>query len=177
MLTILLKLSDTLLQTDSVLRSLLPQALNVNTFSIVKSIPDQSTVDEAILVDQTGDGPARTLTSQLLSSANARCIAIVDRTADIEAAAKAITTARFSFGGSSPYAPDLVLVNEFVKRDFFEACSRFATSAFAAAESRATKLAGNRSNETGKAIEDAESKGQILTFGSNTFKLVDVVDK
>jgi hypothetical protein len=35
-------------------------------------------------------------------------------------AAKHLVTARFAFGGTSPYAPDVVLVNEFVKKDFLE---------------------------------------------------------
>lgn len=48
-------------------------------------------------------------------------IAIVDRTANLEEAAEALLTARFSFNGTSPYAPDVVLVNEFVKKDFLNA--------------------------------------------------------
>ena len=36
-------------------------------------------------------------------------------------AAKELVAARFAFGGSSPYAPDLVLVNEFVKEEFLKA--------------------------------------------------------
>lgn len=165
-----------MLLVDSVLRSILGTALDPNTFSVVKSSPDQAVLDEALLVDQTGDGPPNTLTSQLLSSNNARCIAVVDRSADIEAAAKAITTARFSFGGSSPYAPDLVLVNEFVKKQFFEACSRHAASSFAG-EIGAKKVLGNQSENTRKAIENAEEKRQVSSFGSNEFKLVDILDK
>lgn len=103
-------------------------------------------------------------------------MAIVDRSADIEAAAQAITTARFSFGGYSPYAPDLVLVNEFVKKEFFEACSRLATLSFAGA-SGVKKVDKNQSEEVRQAIHDAESKNQVSTFGSNEFKLVDVLDK
>jgi len=45
----------------------------------------------------------------------------VDRTADVKLAARELVAARFAFGGSSPYAPDLVLVNEFVKREFLQA--------------------------------------------------------
>ena len=52
---------------------------------------------------------------------SARTVAIVDRTADLKAAADAIATARFAYGGNSPYAPDLVLVNEFVKSQFLRA--------------------------------------------------------
>ncbi|KAF3393359.1 Aldehyde dehydrogenase family 3 member B1 [Talaromyces pinophilus] len=50
-----------------------------------------------------------------------RTVAIVDRTADLTSAAEAIATARFAYGGNSPYAPDLVLVNEFVKSQFLRA--------------------------------------------------------
>jgi hypothetical protein len=45
----------------------------------------------------------------------------VDRTADVKLAARELVAARFAFGGSSPYAPDLVLVNEFVKQEFLQA--------------------------------------------------------
>lgn len=157
------------------LRNLLTAALDLNTFCIVKSVTDQTLLNEALLVDQTGNGPSRTLTSALLSSTHARCVAIVDRSADLDAAARAITTARFSFGGSSPYAPDLVLVNEFVKKDFFEACSRYATLSFAG-EGGVKRVSGNQHEETRKAVEVAEGKGQVSSFGSNEFKLVDVLD-
>lgn len=165
---------------DAVLRSLLSSALNANTFCIVKSTTDQALLDEALLVDQTAAGPPRTLTSQLLSSARARCVAVVDRSADVEAAARAIAAARFGFGGASPYAPDLVLVNEFVKTDFFEACSRYATLSFAGrggAGAGDRGLAGRGEEEVRRAVESAEGKGEVSSFGSNDFKLVDITDK
>jgi hypothetical protein len=39
----------------------------------------------------------------------------------VKLAARELVAARFAFGGSSPYAPDLVLVNEFVKQEFLRA--------------------------------------------------------
>ena len=57
--------------------------------------------------------------SQLVSPNN-KTIAMVDRTANLTLAAEQLVTARFAFGGTSPYAPDLVFVNEFVKEDFLE---------------------------------------------------------
>jgi acyl-CoA reductase-like NAD-dependent aldehyde dehydrogenase len=119
---------------------------------------------------------SQNLAKDLISSSTNRVIAFVDRTADIQAAAKAITTARFSFGGTSPYAPDLVLVNEFVKEAFFEACSKYATSAFAK-ESSVKKVSGNLSEATRKVVKDAEDKKLISSFGSNEFKLIDVLDR
>lgn len=55
-----------------------------------------------------------------LVSPGSRVIAVVDRTADLALAAEQLVTARFAFGGSSPYAPDIVLVNEFAKKEFVE---------------------------------------------------------
>ncbi|KAL2280386.1 hypothetical protein FJTKL_12621 [Diaporthe vaccinii] len=173
---IILELSETLSQVDSVLRQALTEALDVNTFYASKTTTDQSVLDDAVLVDQTSNGPSSTLTSQLLSSSQTRCVAIVDRSANIDDAARAITAARFSFGGTSPYAPDLVLVNEFVKKDFFEACSRYATSSFAK-DSSVKRAGGDRSGDVQKAIKDAEDRKQVSSFGSNDFKLVDIVDK
>ncbi|KAL1858225.1 hypothetical protein Daus18300_009971 [Diaporthe australafricana] len=173
---IILELSETLSQVDSVLRQALTKALDVNTFHASKTTTDQTVLDDAILVDQTSNGPPSTLTSQLLSSSQTRCVAIVDRSANIDEAARAITAARFNFGGSSPYAPDLVLVNEFVKKEFFEACSRYATLSFAK-NSSGRRVDGSRNEHVRKAIKDAEDKKQVSSFGSNDFKLVDILDK
>ncbi|KAJ4996122.1 Aldehyde dehydrogenase family 3 member B1 [Colletotrichum sp. SAR 10_66] len=170
------QLEDTLLQLDSILRSVLPRALNQNAFCITKKITDQSLLDSAILVDQTGVAPSASHVNHFVSSNNARAIAIVDRTADIEAAAGAITAARFGFGGQSPYAPDLVLVNEYVKKEFFEACSKHASLAFAR-ETTVRRASDNKSDETRAAVQEAEEKRLVSSFGSKDFKLVDIKDK
>ncbi|MCJ1305738.1 hypothetical protein MMC08_008554 [Hypocenomyce scalaris] len=51
-------------------------------------------------------------------------MAIVDRTANIEDAAWAIVSARFSRAGTSSYAPDVVLINEFVIEEFIGLLSK-----------------------------------------------------
>ena len=146
----------------------------MNVFHISKVVADKSLLEAAVLVDQTGaTAPS---SCRILSSSGGRAIAVVDRTADIEAAAKSITTARFSFGGSSPYAPDLVLVNEFVKQEFFEACSRYATLAFAR-ENVIKRVRLNESEEIKKLVREAETKRQVSSFGSEDFKLIDISDK
>jgi hypothetical protein len=84
----------------------------------------------------------------LASSSRSRVFGIVDRTADIKLAARELVAARFAFGGSSPYAPDLVLVNEFVKEEFLQATVE---------ESRKLKSGSQvYGNEKGK------SKGKVL---------------
>ncbi|KAK1655733.1 Aldehyde/histidinol dehydrogenase [Colletotrichum phormii] len=174
---VVLELEDTLSQLDSVLRGVLTRALNQNAFCITKKITDETLLSQAILVDQTNTAPPKAGRANHLVSANgARAVAIVDRTADIEAAAKAITAARFSFGGQSPYAPDLVLVNEFVKKEFFEACSKYASLAFAR-ETTVKRASDSASDETRRAVQEAEDKRLASSFGSKDFKLVDIQDK
>jgi acyl-CoA reductase-like NAD-dependent aldehyde dehydrogenase len=171
-----LELDDTLLNTDSELKRLLPKALDHDTFCISKRIRDEALLKSSLLVDQTSQASSRSMTNEIFSSTTTRAIAIVDRTADLEQVARVVTTARFSFGGNSPYAPDLVLVNEFVKKDFLEACMRFAIDAFAK-QGSVKKASTNASELTRKAIKDAEAKGHISSFGSADFMLVDVSER
>jgi acyl-CoA reductase-like NAD-dependent aldehyde dehydrogenase len=172
-----LELDDTLLNTDSELKRLFPKTLDHDTFCISKRIQDEALLESSLLVDQTSQASSRSMTNEIFSSTTTRAIAIVDRTADLEQAARAITAARFSFGGNSPYAPDLVLVNEFLKKDFFEACLRFASHAFAKQGSVVKKASTNASEQTRKVIKDAEAKGHISSFGSADFMFVDVSER
>ncbi|TDZ51629.1 Aldehyde dehydrogenase, dimeric NADP-preferring [Colletotrichum trifolii] len=171
-----LELEDTLLQLDNLLRPVLTRALDRNAFCITARITDQHLLGSAVLVDQTGLSKSANHEGHVVSSNAARAVAVVDRTADIEAAARAITAARFSFGGQSPYAPDLVLVNEFVKKEFFEACSKHASLAFAR-ETTVRRTNNNKINETKKAVQEAEERRLVASFGSNDFKLVDIKNK
>ncbi|KAK7409682.1 hypothetical protein QQX98_008125 [Neonectria punicea] len=171
-----LELQESLLNLDATLRKILPKALDQNVFSITTTITDASILSSAILIDQTSKTSSPSLTTQLLSATQHRAIAVVDRTADLDAAAKAITAARFGFGGMSPYAPDLVLVNEYVKKDFFEACSRYATLSFAR-ETTVRRVDANRNEESRRAIREAEDKRVATSFGSSDFKLVDIKDR
>ena len=59
-----------------------------------------------------------------VSDPQTKVVAIVERDADIEVAARTLVAARTGLSGKSPYAPDLVLVNEWVKKAFLEAASR-----------------------------------------------------
>ena len=116
-------------EIDTVLRSTLTDALDHNVFCTIDSVEkDLSKWDlesPFVLVVDQGECPKDLSGRHLISLVNATSLAVVDRTADVEEAARLITRARLSFGGSSSYGPDLVLVNEFVKDKFLDACSRF----------------------------------------------------
>ncbi|KAJ2901687.1 Aldehyde dehydrogenase dimeric NADP-preferring [Zalerion maritima] len=171
-----IELPQTTLHVDTLLRTILTSALDVSTFAVVTSTVPSDVLESALLVDQTSPtlSSTPTVTNLLASPSKSRVVAVVDRTADVDAAAKAISAARFSFGGASPYAPDLVLVNEYVKDAFFEASTRCATTAFA--RSKKT-IASNESEATRKAVKEAEDKKLAQGFGGDVFRVVEVKDK
>lgn len=162
-----------MLNVDTVLKDLLPKSLDPDTFCIMNaSLYSQ---EHVFLVDQTTKNNLSS-ENQLSSNSSARAIAIVDRYANIENAAKTIVKARFSFQGTSPYSPDLIIVNEYIKGEFTEACSRYAGKFFPFT----SKSIGPRNNnfiETKRALTDAEEKGKITTSGTAAFKIVEINDR
>lgn len=111
------QLSPTLSEINSLLRKILPQALDSDTFTILDSaLGDADFLNSCIQVLPTSSKDAKA--TVLVSPSESRAVGIVDRSCNLKLAASALVTARFSFGGHSPYAPDLVLVNEFVLDEF-----------------------------------------------------------
>jgi hypothetical protein len=103
----------------------LPSALDNDTFFVTPNKLQSSQLSKIdLLVDQTGQSPDSSI-PQLASSSKSTPIAIVDRTADIEVAAKAITTARLVPHSASPYSPELVIVNAFILDTFKTACLKY----------------------------------------------------
>lgn len=113
-----------------------------------------------ILVSQNGStGPV--LRNHLVSDPKAPVIAFVERDADIASAAQALVSARFSLQGKAPYAPDVVLVNEWVKKDLLKALVQKTTEVLAApTKGRAAKTGLSRE------IEKDDSVHVVLS-GSN----------
>jgi hypothetical protein len=86
-------------------------------------IEDEDFLSECLIVDQAPDLRALQTSNRLCSPPNDLSVAVVDRTAKVSEAAASIISARRAFAGMSPHAPDVVIVNEFVKKSFIEACS------------------------------------------------------
>lgn len=102
----------------SLLRRILPATLDRDTFAVVDSKPEPTFLSICTVVDGRGNDSESPRLNTLLSPSNAHVVAIVDRTANINSAARAVVDARVSFGGRSAYAPDLILVNEFKIKEF-----------------------------------------------------------
>jgi acyl-CoA reductase-like NAD-dependent aldehyde dehydrogenase len=100
---------------------LLPLALDNDILHIVqRGASDSDLPTGAIRVFQESTQETVKPTD-LISPSASRTIAIVDRTADLDSAAKALVAARFGFGGKSPYAPDVTLVNDYMMGEFLKA--------------------------------------------------------
>src|SRR2546423_9862047 len=123
---------QTLSELAALLRKLLTQTLDSDTFAVVETRPDDQDplwqhciqVHE-VLSDETPSF------GRLISPSQSRVVCVIDRSADIEQAARATVRARFGFKGRSPYAPDVVLVNEFRQKQFCNAVVQEVTKHFA----------------------------------------------
>lgn len=116
----------TLRLLPGLVEGLLREALDPDIVEVAQGkVEDAEFLATCLRVVQIGDLSERPLAGSILfSPSQALVVGVVDRTADLEDAAKALVGARMGFGGSSPYAPDVVLVNEFVKKDFLNAVVR-----------------------------------------------------
>lgn len=154
------------------MRETLKNALHPDTFAIASSpIRDTAILDSAIYIDQNSS-EARPRTNHLASPSHSRAFAIVDRTADVKTAARELVAARFAFGGSSPYSPDLVLVNEFIKKDFLQAVieesRKLAPGAKGYGDANGKPSGVSRVNSALEALKKADSKMQIIIQESTT---------
>ncbi|KNG82005.1 aldehyde dehydrogenase PutA [Aspergillus nomiae NRRL 13137] len=116
---IVLELPKTTSRVTALLRSVLPRALDSDTFAISDSRPDAAFLRTTLVLDQqSSECPTGYATLELPNTL--RTVAVVDRTANLQEAAVDVVQARFAFDGRSPYAPDVVLVNQFCMQPFVE---------------------------------------------------------
>lgn len=167
-----MQLPQTTMALPALLRQILPDALDHDTFAIASQRPDKSFLSKALMVVQTGaDG-----SNGLISPATARSVAIVDRTGKVAEAAESLVAARFALGGRSTYCPDVVLVNEFVMKSFVEAVIQHASKYLAGenGEARQTPTSPRRSGVLDAIQKDRTAR--ILVSGSN-WGVVEVQDR
>ncbi|KAL3440791.1 hypothetical protein BJX65DRAFT_316136 [Aspergillus insuetus] len=142
--------------------------LDAETYALLDSQPTEAEEDQvALVVDQTGE---LSLAKCLSSKPQLRSIAVVDRTANVEQAASAILAAHVSYRGASPHAPDLILVNEWVKKKFVDACIRLAPD-----NSRRERITGG--DKLRQTVTDAERSGEASVIGTTSLMLVDIRDR
>jgi hypothetical protein len=174
-----LQIEKTLLETPKVLTQLLKEALDNDIFDVTTTKVKEDEIGfRSIYVLQ--DGPDNQRRShELVSQAQSRVIAVVERDANLKSAAKAITTARFCLSGKSPYAPDLVLVNESAKEKFLEAVLQ---QAFRILAQSGTESETKREHKVREPIQDIlervkrSGEARIVTSGANG-SVLDIIDR
>lgn len=114
-----------------------------------------------VLVDQTSTETI-SKSNRLLTHSNGRTLAVVDRTADIALAAQTLASTRLPPYNTSPYSPDLVIVNNFAIEEFVDVCLKYAESIseFSPGKDSSSLL-----------ISDSESKGKLKIHASKTSQL------
>ncbi|KAF2021436.1 ALDH-like protein [Aaosphaeria arxii CBS 175.79] len=186
---VLLKLESSLRQIPALLRTILPPALSQNSFAAITSTPNQNVLQECLEVVQTPSNDIQPQNTHLVS-ANASVVAVVDRSADLIAAAEHLAAARFALRGTSRYAPDIVLVNEFVKKEFLEALIRSAIPYITTQSNQANGSASKPKDHVAAQLESLKSNanwhsnvitsgqlGAIVDLTSKTNKIVSIPDK
>jgi aldehyde dehydrogenase (NAD+) len=157
----------------------LPDALDADIFAISDSRPSRSFLSQCHVVSQL-DNQQEILTasaSYLGSQPSATVVAVVDRTANISNAARSIARSRRFFHGHSHYAPDIVLVSEWVANELiahlvrevatpFTATKRLQPSANGHANGHAIKPRSQIALETMKNFEGLEST-KVIISGEN----------
>lgn len=73
-------------------------------------------LDKCLIVDQMASQVTGSHT--LKQHQDRLAVAVVDRSANLSKAAGAIARSKTAFGGTSPFAVDVVLVNEWIRKDF-----------------------------------------------------------
>ena len=110
-----------------------------------------------------------------LTVPSTRSVAVVDRYADMSAAACSLLRARFAFGGQAPIAPQMVLINEYRMGDFCNAVASQASRYFAqqlemngdrshgaATEARLARTSSKELDDAGAETIISGSKGSVV---------------
>ncbi|KAL6233297.1 hypothetical protein BDW75DRAFT_252112 [Aspergillus navahoensis] len=177
---VILELTRNTMALPPLLRQVLSDALDADTFTVAEERPDAAFLEKVLVVAQTD---IASLPQSLQSPAQAKTVAVVDRTADLKSAAESLVAARFAFGGRSTYAPDIVLVQEFALKALVEAIIHHSPKYLAGPDRETREKAGAASNprrsSPGLSTLDAaytDRSARVLVSGSG-WGVVEVHDR
>ncbi|PYI09812.1 aldehyde dehydrogenase PutA [Aspergillus sclerotiicarbonarius CBS 121057] len=175
---VILELMKNTMALPAVLKKILPEALDADTFAISEERPDSAFLERTHVIAQNDSVSLSTNTLSLPTSS--RTVALVDRTANIPAAAQALVSARFAFGGRSTYSPDIVLVQEFAMKEFVEAVIQRSSKYLGGQNGEARQTVVNpRRASSGASLLDAahkEASARVIVSGSE-WGVVEVHDR
>lgn len=145
-------MGHSLRRTPQLVLEIVCDALDGGIFSVTKKPTTAADIGHPhVRVAQESSEDNQETRRQLSSSSTTPVIALVERDAQLDEAAKSLVVARFSRGGRAPYAPDIIFVNEWVKRPFLEAVVRQKVAMTSA------------SADTSSRVERAKPRGPLYT--------------
>lgn len=151
--------------------------MDIGTFAITSTKLSSEDISQAdLLIGQSSKATEPpSLPNNLLSPFLTRAIAVVDRTANISNSAEAIVSARLS--GSSPYAPDLVIVHEAIIEAFGLACQEYANRPLTSSSRELPLTSSDREFRT--VLDDANGEGKVKMPGAQSkgFAVVEILDR
>ena len=169
---VVLELARNLSEVNRLLRKVLPGALDRLVFVVVDKDPFDKVFknEHCVILDGRAKEDAVS-TSRAISTPLTRVAAVVDRSANVQEAASEIVRARFSFGGESAYAPDVILVNEFSVKQFCSAVAQAALSYLTSnvdAQSNGSVSHSNSARKTQSGVQSQleEAGATLLASGS-----------
>lgn len=148
-----LQLEDSQLLVDGFFRKSF-RTFDSEAFGIATSrVKDVAFVNKCLLVDQSTTPVAgvTALTQGPLKSV----LAVLDRSANVPAAARAIIRSKCYFQGSSPNAVDTVLVNEWIKKEFIAQCQK-------AINAEAEIVKRTKRSRPSQEVKSVDENGEIL---------------
>jgi hypothetical protein len=134
---------------SSILRKILPDVLDADLFAISDSRPADSFLLQCCVVsqlDESNKSPSSNVAGILRSQPSALAVAVVDRTADVSSAARSVALSRQFFRGQSHYAPDVVLVNEWIADEFLQHLVREIATPSSPSSSKVGPVANGHAN-------------------------------
>lgn len=117
-----LQLGDSQLSVDAFLRKDFKTFDNEALAIATSPVEDVAFLNKCLLIDQST--PRVAGVTALAHGSTRQVLAVLDRTANVSAAATAIIRSKCYFQGSSPHAVDTVLVNEWIKKEFIAHCQK-----------------------------------------------------
>lgn len=163
-------MEQSLLETPRLVLDLVGQALDNDIFEVTAVATEADIGHRHVRVIQN-DSSNQRLAHHIVSAPTSPVVAFVERDADLEAAAKALVAARFGQGGKSPYAPDTVLVNEWIKKEFLSELIK-QQIAFTVED---TKAIGSK--KAMDLIKDGEREGSSVVSSSPDGSILDIHDR
>ncbi|RSL71453.1 hypothetical protein CEP54_001316 [Fusarium duplospermum] len=161
---VIVQTQNSLLETPPLVLGLIQEALDKDILEVTNQQVNSADINHPhINVLQNGTTHS-TSNRDLVSNPQAPVLAFVERDADVQEAAKALVSSRFGLGGKSPYAPDVVFVNEWVKKDLLRALVQQSTD-FMANPASSRRAAKGVKSELAKQVEKDVSVN-IISSGS-----------